>query len=391
MLNFQSRFKMNILRWSSLIAIGLVLHSNSLSQSLSFRSPLHLPVGKNPNRVELADVNKDGNLDIIVTNYESDNITVYLGDGKGGFKESKGSPFASGKNPNDLAFGDFNRDGNPDIAIANHSIKLVTILLGNGKGRFSFASGSPFAVPSNPHPHGIVAADFNGDNKLDLAVDSWGENKVLVLFGNGDGTFQTPGIKFDVGVQPYQRLRSGDVNEDGNADIITSNFDGRSVSILLGNGKGEFAERHMIVPDCPFGIALADFNGDHHLDIAISHYSGQGTDPSKNGLSILFGDGKGNFSILKGSPFPVGNYPPTVVAGDMNGDGIADMAVPAFSDNVVSIYFGGKKEIKQAQGSPIHVGHGPECVAIGDLNRDGKPDLVVTDEEDNEIEILFQK
>ena len=72
------------------------------------------------------------------------------------------------------------------------------MLLGNGKGQFSFAPGSPFSVENRPHPHGVAVADFNGDKKPDIAVDSWGENKVLVLFAKGDGTFQNPGVKFDV-------------------------------------------------------------------------------------------------------------------------------------------------------------------------------------------------
>ena len=363
-------------------------------QRLSFRAPVHLPVGTAPTRVAIADVNKDGIMDIIVANNGSNSLTVYLGGGKGVFKQAKGSPFPAGQSPNDIGLGDFNGDGNLDVAIPNHSVKYVTVLLGDGKGGFSFAPGSPFGVTSTPHPHGIAIADFNGDGKLDLAVDSWGENKVLVMFGRGDGSFLTPGVKFDVGQAPYERLRSADLNEDGNPDIITSNWEGSSVSVLLGDGKGNFSlagGKNIPVPESPFGIAVGDFNGDHHADIAVAHYSGHATDPSKDGLSVLFGDGKGHFMLAKGSPFPVGHYPPTVIAGDVNGDGITDIALPNHVDNTVTIYLGGKSGIKQADGSPISVGRGAECLAIGDLNGDGKPDLVVADMEDNEIVILFGK
>lgn len=356
-----------------------------------FRAPIHLSVGTHPVSVMIADVNKDGNNDIIVANGGSGNVSVYLGDGKGRFSQANGSPFPTGPNPSDIAVGDFNGDGNLDVAIANHGVKLVTVLLGNGKGQFSFAPGSPFSVPSNPHPHGIAAADFNGDKKLDLAVDSWGENKVLVLFGNGDGTFQTPGLKFDVGDAPYQRLRTADLNEDGNPDIVTSNWKGSSVSVLFGDGKGNFSRKDITVPESPFGIAIGDFNGDHHLDIAIAHYSGQGTDPSKNALSVLFGDGKGNFTLAKGSPFPVGHYPPTLAAGDLNGDGIIDLALPSYQEDTITVYLGGRNGITQSSYSSIRVGHRPHGVAIADLDNDGKGDLVVAEEEDNDVVVLLSK
>jgi hypothetical protein len=361
---------------------------------LAFRSPVHLRTGVSPQTVLVTDLNHDGKPDILVANNGDGTLSVYLGDGKGGFVQPRGSPFRAGPAPNDLAQGDFNRDGNVDVAVANHSVELVTVLLGDGRGGFAFAPGSPFAVPSNPHPHGIAAADFNGDGRLDLAVDSWGENKVLVMFGNGDGTFQNHGLKFPVGVAPYQRLRSADLNEDGRPDLITSNWRGESLSLLLGDGKGQFSlagGTNLTVPPSPFGLAIGDFNGDHHPDIAVVHYSGQATDRSRNGLSVLFGDGTGKFRLAEGSPLPVGHYPPTVAAGDLNGDGIDDIVVPNHLDNTLTIYLGSKNGIKQAQGSALSVGHGPQGVAIADLNGDGKADLVVSAATDDEIIIFFAK
>src|SRR5437870_4295723 len=377
-----------------LSASGCKIQSQRSNYAASDSSPfraIHLPVGTHPDIVSIADVNKDGNIDILVANGGSGNVSVYLGDGKGGFSQTNGSPFSAGQNPTDVATGDFNGDGSLDLAIANHGVKLVTVLLGNGKGQFSFAPGSPFNVESNPHPHGIAVADFNGDKKADIAIDSWSENKVLVIFGNGDGTFQTPGTKFDVGKMPYQRLRAADVNEDGNADIITSNFESGSVSLLLADGRGNFARRDFPVPADPFGIAIADLNGDHHLDIAIAHYSGHGTDPGKNALSVLFGDGKGYFSLAKGSPFSTGHYPGTVAAGDLNNDGIADIVVPNYEDGTLTIYLCARSGITLAGYSPIRVGHTPHGVVVADLNHDGKGDIVVAEEEDNEVLVLLGK
>ncbi len=352
---------------------------------------LHLRVGLHPTMPTVADVNHDGNLDVLVANGGGGSVSVYLGDGKGGFTQATGSPFTAGQTPADIGIADFNSDGNVDIALAHHGVKLISVLLGNGKGQFTLAPGSPFAVESNPHPHGIAVADFNGDKKQDIAIESWAENRVLLLFGKGDGTFQTPGVKIDVGKMPYQRLRTADVNGDGNADIITSNFESGSVSVLLADGRGNFTRKDFPVPPDPFGIAIADINGDHHLDIAIGHYSGHAVDPSRNAMSVLLGDGKGNFTLATGSPFSTGQYPGTVAVGDLNGDRLADIVIPNYDDGTLTVYLGGRSGITLAPYSPIRVGHTPHGVAIADLNGDGKGDIVVSQEEDNEVLVLLSK
>jgi hypothetical protein len=214
---------------------------------------------------------------------------------------------------------------------------------------------------------------------------------VLVLFGKGDGTFDAPGVKFEVGKMPYQRLRATDVNEDGNADIVTSNFEGSSVSILFGDGHGNFARKDFSVPPDPFGIAIADLNGDGKLDIATFHYSGHATDRSKNGVAVLAGEGHRNFALAKGSPFSTGQYPAMIAAGDLNGDGIADIVVPNYEDGTLTVYLGGKNGITQANYSPIRVGRTPHGVAIADLNHDGKGEIVVAEEEDNDVLVLLSR
>jgi FG-GAP-like repeat len=378
----------------------LLLGCRSQSSEASYLIPkpteppfklIRLPVGKHPIMPLIVDVDRDASLDLVVANSESANVSVYLGDGKGAFKQAQGSPFPAGQECSDVAAGDFNDDGNPDLVIANHGIKTVTALLGNGKGQFSLAAGSPFSVDSNPHPHGIAVAHFDGDRNADIAIDSWAENKVLVLFGKGDGTFRSPGAKFEVGKMPYQRLRTADVNADGNADLVTCNFEARSVSVLLGDGEGGFTRKDFSVPPAPFGVAIEDFNGDHHLDIAIEHYSGHAVDRSKNGMSVLFGDGKGNFTLAKGSPFPVGQYPATVAGGDLNGDRIADIVVPNYEDGTLTVYLGSRSVIGLAPYSPIRVGRTPQGIAIEDLNRDGRGDIVVAEDEDNDVLVLLSK
>lgn len=383
---------------SRLISVLLIVqlfsvacHTNDAGVDSSPFRALRLSAGTHPTMPAIVDLNKDDSLDILVANNSSGNVTVYLGDGKGGFAQPSDSPVAAGQEPNDLTTSDFNGDGKIDIALANHGAKFLTVLLGNGKGQFAFAPGSPFKVESQPHPHGIAVADFNGDQKPDIATDSWAENKVLLLFGKGDGTFQTPGTKIDVGQMPYQRLRTADLNSDGKADLVTSNFEGASVSVLFGDGSGNFTRKDFPVPPDPFGITIADVNGDGLADIAIAHYSGQGNDKSKNALSVLLGDGRGSFSLAKGSPYATGHYPGAIAAGDLNRDGIADIVLPNHQEGTLTIYLGGRNRMAPADYSPLQVGDTPQGVALADLNHDGKADMVIARNDGNDILILLSK
>ncbi|PYS66301.1 MAG: hypothetical protein DMF74_01470 [Acidobacteria bacterium] len=108
-------------------------------------------------------------------------------------------------------------------------------------------------------------------------------------------------------------------------------------------------------------------------------------------MSVLFGDGHGNFALAQGSPFPVGQYPATIAAGDLDGDGIADLVVSNYEDGTLTIYLCGRNRITLAGYSPIRVGHTPHGVAVADLNHDGKGDVVVAEEEDNDVLVLLGK
>jgi FG-GAP-like repeat len=349
-------------------------------------------VGSAPNSVEIADVNGDRHLDLIIANGESNDITVLLGDGHGNLTPAKGSPFPAGHAPNDIAIADFNGDGKLDMAVANHEEKYLTILVGDGQGGFKPAPGSPIRVLTRPHTHGVATGDFNGDGKLDLVTESWGENKVTVVFGDGRGGFSTPGVQFSVGKRPYQRVRVADVNGDGNRDIITTNSEGDNITVLLGDGKGTFKEATGSPFACgrtPFFVAIGDLNGDHLPDLAIANWAGQPEKGPGEGVTVMLGDGRGGFKATKGSPLPAGHGPTRLAIGDVNGDGNPDIVVTNYIGNDATILLGSKGMF--TRGATIPVGKYPDGIAIADLNGDGKGDIVIANTGDDDIVILFGK
>ena len=297
--------------------------------------PFHetaLPSVPHASMMAVADFNRDSRPDLAIADLEGGEVTILLNDGGGRFHPAPGSPFPSGSQPNDFAVADFNHDGNPDLAVVNTQTPFIGIFLGDGRGGFRAAPGSPVRTESHPHPHGVVAGDFTGHGAIDLITDSWGHNQIEMLTGDGHGAF-SPGPFFDVGKRPYQRLRSADLNGDGKADIVTTNLDGDSVTVLLGDGHGGFHQ----APGSPFQsapapweVAIADVNRDGKPDLVVIPYDRDArTRGGESNVTVLLGDGAGRFTPLKGSPFSLGScrQPTDVVAADLTGGPLLDIAV----------------------------------------------------------------
>ncbi len=370
-----------------LIAAAFLVGRAGTNSSSGVRPPsldfdqLMIPVGQGPGSIAIADVNHDGNLDIIVANETSGTVSVLLGDGKGHFTPAAGSPVACGKSPNDIAVGDFNGDGNLDLVIANTETPYLTILLGDGKGGFAPSPLSPFDTHSYPHVHGVAVGDFNGDGKLGVVTDSWGHNQILMFLGDGHGNLLLPGRAFNTGKRPYERLRSADFNKDGKPDVVTTDLDQNAVSILLSDGKGGLHD----APGSPFpagaapwGVAIDDINNDGNLDLAIIPYEPEVPDRKDFGVTVLLGDGKGGFRKMPGSPLPLTGCqgPDRVATGDINGDGFRDIVVSCAQNNELMIYLGSKDGSFRVSTRSVQTGW--SGLAIADLTGRGKSDIVVS-------------
>ena len=348
--------------------------STPTGASSEFRK-VELQTGASPGGVEAADLNGDSRPDLVVTN-ESGSVSIFLNDGKGRFHAPRGAPFAAGPSPNDVAIADFNGDQRPDLAFANHETHAVTVLLGDGKGGFSPAPAVP--VRSVPHPHGIAAADLDRDGHVDLVIDSWGQNRLELLRGDGRGHFAEWKM-VPVGQHPYQRPRIADVNRDGWPDLLASNLDGRDLSVLLGGARG-FAPAPgspLAAGDGPFGVAVGDFDGDDRLDAAVVNSPGSAVQSGRDGLTLLLGDGSGRFAKTTQSPLETGARPNRIATGDLDADGRDDVVVSRPDDgSIVIFYLGPKAALLRRE--EVRVGRGAKGVAIADLDGNGRKDIAVT-------------
>jgi len=376
----------------SLVLLVFCLFSgDSGNRSSRFRT-VSIPAGKGARWITVADVNRDNIPDILVANADSETLSVFLGDGAGNFRSSPGSPFPAGHLPNDIAVADMNSDGNPDLVIANHQSPYVRILLGDGHGGFRLAPGSPVDVHSNPHPHAVVAADFNGDGKPDVATDSWAANQIELLLGDGRGGLIAPGHYFPVGRRPYERLRSADFNRDGLPDLVTTNLDDGTVSILLGDGKGGFRN----APGSPFPagakpwqITIADMNGDGISDLVVIPYQADLASPKDNVVTLLLGDGHGSFHPAPGLPLPLTGCqgPNSVAVGDLRGEGLPTIAVSCAQSRTLSLFDRQRDGSYSASSFPIKGGWG--AVAIARLIDNRRAEIITADGDASTITIYF--
>jgi hypothetical protein len=290
----------------------------------AFSAATNFGTGTTPESVTVGDFNGDGIQDLVTANANagSQNVSVLLGDGAGGFGPA--ANFGVGFQPRSVAVGDFNGDGRQDLAVANENSNTVSVLLGNGAGSFSGA----VAVAAGPNPYKLVVGDFNGDGTQDLAVTNRAPaNTVSVLFGNGAGGFSAP-APFAVGGDSLS-LAIGDFNGDGNQDLATANKNTNNVSILLGNGAGSFSPfSDFATGGGPESVVVGDFNGDGRQDLAVAN-------PSSNNVSVLLGDGAGSFGAAIN--FGSGSGSTYVAVGDFNGDGQEDLVAANFNSNTASV------------------------------------------------------
>jgi Bacterial Ig-like domain (group 3)/FG-GAP-like repeat/FG-GAP repeat len=281
------------------------------------------------------DFDNDGKADLAVTSGSDNAVYILLGNGDGTFNPAPGSPVIVGNFPEAVRTGDFDNDGILDLAVANTNDSTVTFLRGKGDGTFAPFPGSP--VPTGLSPFYITVADFNGDGLADLATSNADDNTVTVLLNTGGGAFiQAPGSPIpNINYSPEQ-IVSADFNSDGIPDLAIANFYPSpfgNVVVLLGKGDGSFNPAPgspVTVGVYPLALVAADFNQDGHTDLGVDNY-GMISNPPTQTLTLLLGDGNGNFTPY-GTPTTLAYSPNDLVPADYNGDGFIDLAIPEIAN-----------------------------------------------------------
>src|SRR5208283_693336 len=356
----------------------------------TFQAPVTYATAADPLMVIVADFNGDGKLDLATANASSETISVLLGNGDGTFQTHKDNSTAIAESCISLAAGALRDDKKMDIFTGRQADGKVVVLLGNGDGTFKAAKA--YDVPAGVDQ--VALGDFNGDGKLDVAVTNSGTyDMVSILPGTGSGTLKAA-VAFGTNYGP-SGIAAADFNGDGKLDLVTADNGGpfgvtiATISVLLSNGKDMFAARtdyavgNESVTGAYSGIAAADLTGNGKLDLIVPI-----TDAFQPyEFSILKNKGNGTFDTPVNYELPIA--PDAVAAGDFNNDGKADIAVMNFGGSgSISVLLNSGTGTFPTYTQYLINGYG-YGIAVGDFNKDGNLDIVATDETENAVSVLL--
>jgi hypothetical protein len=374
---------------------GAVMPSFALQQTFI--------AGDGPVFVAVGDFNGDGKPDLASANYNSNTISVLLNTtapGAASASFTTQQTFGASAGPASLTVDDFNRDGRPDLASANHYSNTVSVLLNTtapGATTPSFATQQTFSTGNNSNPNSVAVGDFNGDGRPDLASANYSSHTVSVLlntttFATGPLAFTTQ-QPFSTGSWPDSVI-VGDFNGDGRPDLASANGGPNTVSVLLnttapGETTPSFAPQQSFDTGVsPRSVAVGDFNSDGKLDLASANYDSDTVSVLLNTIT----PGAATPSFAPQQSFGTGANPIGVAVGDFNSDGKPDLASANLYANTVSVLLNitmpGATTPSFTNQRTYGTGISPHSVAVGDFNGDGRPDLAIANYYSHTVSVL---
>jgi len=353
-----------------------------------FTQPDTMAVGTSPQAITTADLDGDGTLDLIVSNFDSHDVSVLLNNADGTFAPQQQYPAA------DALFGietaDLDGDGDEDVVVASNRFVVgsedpiagVVILLNRGDGALS----APRLVPVGSQCVDLAIADFDLDGRPDIAVAAMIDDgpdvaNVGVLFNNGDATMSpplpihtaAPGLPGDV--------IAADFDGDGDEDLVITNWNDDSLTTIINRGHRRFRafDRTTETGHWPHMLAAADFDRDGDVDLAV-------TNTFDDDVGILLNNGEARFEMI--GRYPVGDRCRSISAADFNGDRWSDLAVSNLDDDDISVLLNNADGTFAAQ-QRYPAGDGPYAVAAAELNGDSAADLACVNVYGHNVDVRF--
>lgn len=319
-----------------------------------------------------ADLNNDGFSDFFVPNEISNDCRVFLNNGSGFYSSFTVHPIPNGSRPSTNESADFNRDGNMDIAVGNSTGDSVTVFLGNGSGGFLSIRN----YQASGGIRGLSVGDFDGDGDADIVTANRSGNNVAVLLNNGDGTFAQRST-IEANGNGETACAVADANNDGVLDLFVGAYNSSEIILLLGNGTGGFTYATKVAAggNGPWMIAVGDMNGDGNVDV-VSANSGSNT------CAVIFGNGAGGLSAAV--TYPTGGFPLAIDVGDIDGDGDLDLVTSNYSGRNWSVYENNGSGVLVNRRTLASSSAG-SCATLHDRDNDGDMDMTGIDENDDLI------
>ncbi len=366
-----------------------------------FDERIQVSVGENqlvPADLFAGDLNNDQFSDLAVVNSGTNSISILINRfvlPGGSFDPPVIVPVGNG--PNYITGGDFNKDGFLDLAVSNFDDNTISVLRNNSTANFNLAQ----TIPTGEHPTQIESRDFNNDGDLDLAAVIFGLNRLQIFLNNGSGTFAAAEV-YNTGASPYA-LTTGDFDNDGDVDIVVSNSGDNTILVYDNNGAAQFSPSGEIaVPNFPTMIRANDLVGRHpnnygdtFVDLVIAH-------PNINSISIFENRSRDGGFVLS-EEIPVGVQPSNLVLADVDTfdaaarlaglgkDHDLDIAVANLLSNDVHLL---RNEFNNGFAEETNVyaaGETPTGIASADFDRDGDIDLAVTNLTTQTVTVLLNR
>lgn len=354
----------------ALLAVSIALIA-APSAAFTFGATGTIPTGQRPDGLAAGDFDRDGDTDIAVTTDFPDKMEVILSNGNGTFSAGSVLFLPGGSGAGAMAAADVDADGDTDVAICLHNSNQVILALNQGNG--IFVAGPSVGVGLNPRD--IATSDLNNDGRPDFVTANRDGNSATVLINTG-GSLVASNVA--TGAEP-RAVATGDLTGDGLADFVVTNHDDRTVSVFRNNGGGSFGQTVLgVAGERPEGVAIGNFDGDGDLDFAVA------TDRNDVGFAgVYLNNGSGVFA---GPTFFASGQsnPSYVAAGDLNGDGRIDLALVDENINSLALLpgagngtFGGATQLA--------TGANPDDILLADVTRDGALDIFVSNRNSNNV------